>query len=122
MQRTPLLCGWMSVAMFSSLGLPGLNGFIGEFLIFKGSFALAAVFTAIAVIGLFVTAIVFVRAMQSLFSGPLAESCSTFPDLLRREKLVIVPVALLMFAIGIAPQFLFNIFNTTVVQMARLFA
>ncbi len=47
MQRTPLLCGWMSVAMFSSLGLPGLNGFIGEFLIFKGSFAVAASFTAI---------------------------------------------------------------------------
>jgi NADH-quinone oxidoreductase subunit M len=122
MQRTPLLCGWMSVAMFSSLGLPGLNGFIGEFLIFKSSFALAAVFTVIAVIGLLVTAIVFLRAMQLLFSGPLAESCSTFPDLLRREKLVIVPVTLLMFAIGIAPQFLFNIFNTTVVQMARLFA
>jgi NADH-quinone oxidoreductase subunit M len=122
MQRTPLLCGCMSVAMFSSLGLPGLNGFIGEFLIFKGSFALAAAFTAIAVIGLLVTAIVFVRAMQSLFSGPLAESCSAFPDLLQREKLVIVPVTLLMFAIGIAPQFIFNIFNTTVVQMARLFA
>jgi len=34
---------------------------------------------------------------------------------------VIVPVTLLMFAVGIAPQFLFNIFNTTVVQMARLF-
>jgi NADH-quinone oxidoreductase subunit M len=122
MQRTPLLCGWMSVAMFSSLGLPGLNGFIGEFLIFKGSFALAAAFTAIAVIGLLVTAVVFARAMQSLFTGPLAESCSTFPDLLGREKLVIVPVTLLMFAIGIAPQFLFNIFNTTVAQMARLFA
>jgi NADH-quinone oxidoreductase subunit M len=120
MQRTPLLCGWMSVAMFSSLGLPGLNGFVGEFLIFKGSFAIAAAFTAIAVIGLLVTAIVFMRAMQSLFSGPLAESCSDFPDLLRREKLVVVPVTLLMFAIGIAPQFLFNIFNTTVVQMARL--
>ncbi len=48
MQRTPLLCGWMSIAMFSSLGLPGLNGFVGEFLIFKGSFATAASFTAIA--------------------------------------------------------------------------
>jgi NADH:ubiquinone oxidoreductase subunit 4 (subunit M) len=59
--------------------------------------------------------------MQSLFSGPLAENCSAFPDLLRREKLVVVPVTLLMFAIGIAPQFMFNIFNTTVVQMARLF-
>ena len=122
MQRTPLLCGWTSVAMFSSLGLPGLNGFIGEFLIFKGSFAIAASFTAIAVIGLLVTAIVFSRAMQLLFSGPLAESCSAFPDLLRGEKLVVVPVSLLMFAIGIAPQFMFNIFNTTVVQMARLFS
>jgi NADH-quinone oxidoreductase subunit M len=122
MQRTPLLCGWMSVAMFSSLGLPGLNGFIGEFLIFKGSFAMAASFTAVAVIGLLVTAIAFMRAMQSLFSGPLVESCSAFPDLQRSEKLVIVPVTVLMFAIGIAPQFVFNIFNTTVVQMARLFA
>jgi len=122
MQRTPLLCGWMSIAMFSSLGLPGLNGFIGEFLIFKGSFAMTASFTAIAVIGLLVTAIAFARAMQALFSGPLAESCSTFPDLLRSEKLVVIPVTLLMFVIGIAPQFIFNIFNTTVIQMARLFA
>src|SRR5438128_1692237 len=122
MQRTPLLCGWMSVAMFSSLALPGLNGFIGELLIFKGSFATAAVFTAVAVIGLLVTAIAFARAMQSLFSGPLAASCSAFPDLLRNEKLVIVPITLLMFAIGIAPQFVFNIFNTTVIHMARLFS
>src|SRR5437870_8565046 len=121
MQRTPLLCGWMSVAMFSSLGLPGLNGFIGEFLIFKGSFAVAASFTAVAAIGLLVTAIVFVRAMQALFSGPLAESCNAFPDLLRGEKWIIVPVTLLMFAVGIAPQFVFNIFNTTVIQMAQLF-
>ena len=122
MQRTPLLCGWMSVAMFSSLGLPGLNGFIGEFLIFKGSFAVAASFTAVAAIGLLVTAIVFMRAMQALFSGPLAESCRAFPDLLRSEKWIVVPVTLLMFAVGIAPQFVFNIFNTTVIQMARLFA
>jgi len=122
MQRTPLLCGWMSVAMFSSLGLPGLNGFIGEFLIFKGSFAVAASFTAIAVLGLLFTAVTFMRAMQSLFGGPLVEGCSGFSDLIRSEKLVIVPVTLLMFAIGINPQFIFNIFNATVVHMARLFA
>src|SRR5207249_2888434 len=122
MQRTPLLCGWMSVAMFSSLGLPGLNGFVGEFLIFKGSFATAAFFTAIAVLGLLFTAVTFMRAMQALFSGPLAESCGGFSDLVRGEKFVIVPVTLIMFAIGISPQFIFNIFNATVVQMARLFA
>jgi NADH-quinone oxidoreductase subunit M len=122
MQRTPLLCGWMSIAMFSSLGLPGLNGFIGEFLIFKGSFAVAASFTAVAALGLLFTAVVFMRAIQLLFSGPLAESCSAFADLGLGEKFIIVPVTLLMFALGIAPQFAFNIFNTTVTQMARLFA
>lgn len=121
-QRTPLLCAAMGVAMFSSLGLPGLNGFIGEFLIFKGSFALATAFTCVAVFGLLITAIVFMRAIQRLFSGPLAESCSAFPELLRNEKLVVIPVSLLMLAVGIAPQFIFNIFNSTVVRMAQLFA
>jgi NADH-quinone oxidoreductase subunit M len=120
MQRTPLLCGWMSVAMFSSLGLPGLNGFIGEFLIFKGSFAAAAPFTAVAVLGLLFTAIVFLRAMQALFSGPLNRSIAAIPDLHRGEKLVIIPVTLLMFAIGVAPQFIFNLFNTTVVHVGQL--
>jgi NADH-quinone oxidoreductase subunit M len=120
MQRTPLLCGWMSVAMFSSLGLPGLNGFIGEFLIFKGSFALAAGYTAVAVLGLLITAIVFLRAMQALFSGPLAETCGNFPDLRLGEKWVVVPVTLLMFAVGLYPQFVLHIFNSTVTQMARL--
>jgi NADH-quinone oxidoreductase subunit M len=111
----------MSIAMFSSLGLPGLNGFIGEFLIFKGSFALAAAFTSVAVLGLLITAIVFLRMMQALFSGPLVESCGAFLDLQRRETFVVIPATLLMFAVGIAPQFLFNIFNSTVVQMTRLF-
>jgi len=122
MQRTPLLSGWMSVAMFSSLGLPGLNGFLGEFLIFKGSFALAPWPTAAATLGLLFTAIVLLRAMQALFSGPVTASCDLFRDLRRSEKWVVIPVTLLMFALGIAPQFALNIFNTTVVQMARLFA
>jgi NADH-quinone oxidoreductase subunit M len=122
MQCAPVFCGWMSVAIFSSLGLPGLNGFIGEFLIFKSSFGIASVFTSVAILGLLFTAITFLRAMQLLFSGPAREACHTFPDLFAREKAIVIPVALLMLAIGIAPQFMFNIFNTAVVQMARLFA
>jgi NADH-quinone oxidoreductase subunit M len=122
MESAPLLCGWMSVAMFSSLGLPGLNGFIGEFLIFKASFAVTAIFTSIAVLGLLFTAVTFVRAMQALFSGPATDTTNAIVDLTRGEKFVVVPVTLLMFAIGLAPQFIFSIFNTTVVQMARLFA
>jgi NADH-quinone oxidoreductase subunit M len=83
---------------------------------------LASIATSIAVLGLLFTAITFLRAMQQLFSGPLSDNCAAFPDLLRREKLVVVPVTLLLFAVGVAPQFLFNLFNGTVVQMARLFA
>lgn len=119
MQRTPLLCGWMSVAMFSFLGLPGLNGFIGEFLIFKGSFALAASASAVAVFGLLFTAVALLRAMQALFSGAPAESVMAFPDLRRAELGVVVPACLLMLAIGIAPQWVFQIFNATVAQLSR---
>ncbi len=122
MQRTPVLCGWMSVAMFSSLGLPGLNGFVGEFLIFKGSFAITTVSTAIAVLGLLFTAVTFLRAMQALFSGPASGDWAQFADLRRGEQFAVVPITLLMFAIGIAPQFMFNIFNATIAQMVRLFA
>jgi NADH-quinone oxidoreductase subunit M len=122
MQRAPLLCGWMSVAMFSFLGLPGLNGFIGEFLIFKGSFALAASATAVAVFGLLFTAVVLLRAMQTLFSGPAADNTISFAELRRGEMAVVAPASVLMLAIGIAPQWLFNIFNATVVQMARALA
>ncbi|HSH39843.1 MAG TPA: NADH-quinone oxidoreductase subunit M [Chthoniobacterales bacterium] len=122
MQRTPLLCGWMSVALFSFLGLPGLNGFIGEFLIFKGSFALAASATAVAVFGLLFTAVALLRCMQALFSGRIANDAASFADLRRNELTVVVPVSLLMLAIGIAPQWVFNIFNATVIQMARALA
>lgn len=122
MQRTPALCTWMGVAMFSSLGLPGLNGFVGEFLIFKGSFALAPLPTAIASLGLLFTAVVFLRAIQALFSGPLADRCSQFADLTASERLVAIPAGLLMLALGVAPQILLNLFNATVTHMSRFFA
>ncbi len=48
----PVFCGLMGIALFSSLGLPGLNGFVGEFLIFKGAFALVTWATALSALGL----------------------------------------------------------------------
>jgi NADH-quinone oxidoreductase subunit M len=122
MQRAPIFCAFMSVAMFSSLGLPGLNGFIGEFLIFKGAFGLEALASSVAVLGLLFTAIALLRAMQALFSGPLNERTSAFPELAPGELAVVAPVSLLMLWIGIAPQFLLNIFNSTVAHMSRLFS
>jgi len=70
MQTAPVFCALMSVAIFSSLGLPGLNGFIGEFMIFKGAFNLSMLASSIATLGLLFTAVTFLGAMQALFSGP----------------------------------------------------
>jgi NADH-quinone oxidoreductase subunit M len=122
MQCQPQFCALMSVAMFSSLGLPGLNGFIGEILIFKGSFGLVPVATAFAAIGLLITAAVFLRAMQKLFSGPLAASCENFPVLTTTEKIGVIPATLIMIFIGVYPQPVFQLFNATVAGMAKLFS
>jgi len=121
MQCAPLFCGWMGLSIFSLLGLPGLNGFIGEFLIFKGAFSLAPIASAFGVIGLLATAVALLRAIQLLFSGPVAKCSEGFVELTTRENWIILPVSLLMLWIGIAPQFLFHMINPTVVQMARLF-
>ncbi len=71
-------------------------------------------------LGLLFTAVALLRAMQALFSGPLAERMSAFPELTPGELAVVAPVSLLMLWIGVAPQFLLNIFNSTVVHMSRL--
>ena len=54
--QTPVFCGMFGIAVFASLGLPGLSGFIGEFLIFNGAFALTPAAAAVSVIGLLLTA------------------------------------------------------------------
>jgi NADH-quinone oxidoreductase subunit M len=63
----PVFTGLMGISIFSSLGLPGLNGFVGEFLIFKGVFPLAPWAAAISTIGLLVTAIFLLTLIQRVF-------------------------------------------------------
>jgi NADH-quinone oxidoreductase subunit M len=115
----PVFTGLMGIALFSSLGLPGLNGFIGEFLIFKGSFPLTAWATSLSVLGLLVTAIFILGILQRVFSGPLNQKWVTFPDLTSRERLTLAPVIGLMFALGLYPQLILGVVNSTVIQMVQ---
>jgi NADH-quinone oxidoreductase subunit M len=115
----PVFCGLMGIALFSSLGLPGLNGFVGEFLIFKGVFPLATWAAALSVLGLLVTAIFILTILQRVFNGPLNEKWSNLPDLTLVERvLVAVPIAL-MFVLGIWPQLVLGVINSTVVRMVE---
>ena len=113
----PVFCGLMGIALFSSLGLPGLNGFVGEFLIFKGVFPLASWAASFAVIGLLVTAIVILTVLQRVFSGPLNSKWTGFADLQQRERIALFPALALMFAIGIYPQFVIGVINSTAITM-----
>jgi len=116
--RAPILAGLMGIAIFASIGLPGLNGFVGEFLIFKGAFSLVQWATVISVAGLLLTAIFLLTLMQRLFHGPASDRWAQFPDLTRSEILTIVPIIALMFVIGIYPQAILHLINHTAVQLA----
>jgi NADH-quinone oxidoreductase subunit M len=113
----PVLAGLMGIALFSSLGLPGLNGFVGEFLIFRGVFSLAWVAAAVSVLGLLVTAAVILTVIQKVFSGPVPEHCAGFPDLHHGERMAMAPVIGLMLLIGILPQLIVDSVNPTVVNL-----
>jgi NADH-quinone oxidoreductase subunit M len=113
----PVLAGLMGIVLFSSLGLPGLNGFVGEFLIFRGVFPLAWVAATVSILGLLVTAAVILTVIQKVFNGPVPEHCVGFPDLHYGERLAMAPVIGLMLIIGLVPQLIVNSVNPTVVNL-----
>ncbi len=110
------LCG---VALFSSLGLPGLNGFVGEFLIFRGVFGLAPWAAAVACLGLLATALLLLTFWQKVFHGPRAGAAAgEFPDLRGTELAPLVPLVALMLVLGVLPHLLTQFFNPLVTAWA----
>jgi NADH-quinone oxidoreductase subunit M len=115
----PIFCGLMGISAFASLGLPGLNGFVGEFLIFKGAFPLAPWAAAVALLGLLATAVFLLTMMQRVFHGPLQRPMA---DLRAGEWIVVAPAIALMFALGLWPNVLLKLTNATVANFAALLA
>ena len=115
----PVFTGLMGIALFSSLGLPGLNGFVGEFLIFKGVFPLAPWAAALSTLGLLVTAIFLLTIIQRVFCGPLNRRWAQMPDLTLSERLLVLPAIALMFVVGLWPQLVLGVIDATVVKMVQ---
>ena len=114
----PLFAGLCGIAMFSSIGLPGLNGFVGEFLIFRGVFGLAPYAAAVACLGLFATAFFLLTFWQKVFHGPVAGGAKNFADLDGLELATLLPGIVLMFLLGLAPQLLAGLINPLVTTWA----
>ena len=117
LRRTmPVFSGLMGIALFASLGLPGLIGFPGEFLIFKGVFPLTWWAAALALFGLLMTAVFLLTMIQRVFSGPLRERWAGMPDLTLAERCVLAPAIVLMFVVGLYPQLISGMLQGTVMQ------
>jgi len=112
----PVFSGLMGIAIFASLGLPGLNGFPAEFLIFKGAFPLAVRATSISVLGLLMTAVFLLTVIRKVFSGPVNPRWEKMPDLTTTERLALAPAIALMFLLGLYPQLITGMVHTTVLQ------
>ncbi|MFM8248484.1 MAG: NADH-quinone oxidoreductase subunit M [Acidimicrobiaceae bacterium] len=100
----PIFAGVFTVVMLSSVGLPGLNGFVGEFLILIGSFESARWWTIVATVGVVLAALYLLWAYQRVFHGEPDEANSTFKELNAKEGLLMaVFVAIILFT-GIYPK------------------
>ncbi|HET9883839.1 MAG TPA: NADH-quinone oxidoreductase subunit M [Candidatus Binatia bacterium] len=103
--QLPVFSVLFLIVTFASIGLPGLNGFIGEFLILLGAFSVKPGWTAAAATGVILGAIYMLWMFRRVFFGPMTHpENQTLSDLNRRELLILAPVIALIIIMGIYPQ------------------
>jgi NADH-quinone oxidoreductase subunit M len=110
---TPWIAAAFLVATLSSIGLPGLNNFVGEFLVILGSFGADRVLGAIAVSGVVLAAIYMLWGYQRTFQGPASERHRGIVDLVPREIVAVVPVVAAMLLLGVYPKIVLERINPT---------
>jgi NADH-quinone oxidoreductase subunit M len=100
----PIFAGFFMIVMLSSIGLPGLNGFVGEFLVLIGSFETARWWVVVATIGVILAALYLLWAYQRVFHGEPSDDNKSFPEITLREGLLLsVFVVAIVFA-GVYPK------------------
>lgn len=113
----------MLIASLSSMGLPGLNGFVGEFTILLGAFGSKAIgspwYAGISAIGVIMAAVYILYMFQKMFLGPAGEVTKhhELKDLNWREIATVVPLLILMFWIGLYPAPFFNLIAPAVQKL-----
>ncbi|MES1930452.1 NADH-quinone oxidoreductase subunit M [Salinisphaera dokdonensis CL-ES53] len=111
-QVAPNLTRFTVLASFASLGLPGLAGFVAELQIFVGAFSVYPWLAATALLGILITAALFLQMLQQLFFGELPADRQGFGDLARVEIGTLAILALLIVVIGIYPNWLLQPINS----------
>jgi len=107
------------LAFFASLGLPGLAGFISEFMVFSGAFPVFVTYTIISATSVIITAAYYLWAIHRMFLGKLNQAYKGFPDLNWRERLSLYPLGAVAILLGFYPQAILNSINTTLHALVR---
>lgn len=100
----PKMAAVFTLVMLSSIGLPGLNGFVGEFLVLLGAFSSARWWAVVAASGVILAALYLLWAYQRSFHGPAEGDNATMPDLKLSELFGIAPLLFLIIFLGIYPK------------------
>jgi NADH-quinone oxidoreductase subunit M len=103
-KAAPIFAAVFTVVMMSSIGLPGLNGFVGEFLVLIGSFLTRRWWTVVAATGVILAALYLLWAYQRVFHGEPDDDNRHFPEINWREGLVMAPLLGLIVFLGIYPK------------------
>jgi NADH-quinone oxidoreductase subunit M len=100
----PRLTAAFLIITLASIGLPGLNGFIGEFLIMLGAFRWDPRFVVVAGLGVILSAVYMLWMFQRVFYGPVTnEKNAALPDLQPREWVTVVPLCAVALVMGVFP-------------------
>ncbi|MGI8983947.1 MAG: complex I subunit 4 family protein, partial [Acidimicrobiales bacterium] len=100
----PVFAGVFMVVMLSSIGLPGLNGFVWEFLILIGTFVTHRWWAVVATAGVILAALYMLWAYQRVFHGEAKGDNASFPEMTMRERAVMAPLVVLIVLLGVYPK------------------
>jgi len=104
-KQLPIFSAFLLVVTFSSIGLPGLNGFVGEFLILLGAFAVVPMWTAAAATGVILGAVYMLWMYRRVIFGPLSRpENQKVKDLNGREVLILAPILVFIVIMGVYPK------------------
>ncbi|MBN1504854.1 MAG: NADH-quinone oxidoreductase subunit M [Candidatus Eisenbacteria bacterium] len=111
----PVFAGLFMVVTLSSIALPGLNGFAGEFLVLVGVFLKSVPFAAFAALGMILSAVYMLWMFQQvMFVEPRKRDAPALADVTAREKWILIPIVILVFWIGIWPGFFLSRMHASV--------
>ena len=105
-KKTPALATLFVITGLAMIGLPLLNGFVGEFLVLSSSFGISRGWAVFATLGVILSAAYMLTLIQRIFYGPQSQAVAANPalDLDLRDKFILYPLATLMLVMGVAPN------------------